>query len=84
MGSISQINGKTKTYSLSELIEVIEKQKLAIANYINCDTSKVYESITLDGKIILSARENGKHVIMLCKLSKNHWLEIIETKEMTY
>lgn len=84
MKSISQINGKTKTYSLSELIEVINREKTAIANYIKCDVSKVYESITLDGKIILTCRENGKHIIMLCKLSEKHWLETIETKEYNY
>lgn len=82
MNSISQLNGKTKTYSLLELIEVINRQKTAIANYVGCSVSKVYESITLDGKVILSCRENGKHVIMLCKLSKNHWLETIEVTNL--
>lgn len=85
MKSISQINGKTKTYSLSELTEVINRKKIAIANYIRCGVSSVYESITLDGKVLLSGRENGKHVIMLCKLSKkDFWLETIETREYNY
>lgn len=82
MKSISQINGKTKTYNLSELTEIINRQKTAIANYVKCDISKVYESITLDGKVFFTCRENGKHVIVLCKLSRNHWLETIEVTNL--